>query len=170
MIIKLFCLSISKPGGVMNILKITILTWGLILANTAGAANKASDSSDTKKATTRDAASGLPTGKRQHKPVSKRVVSPRDAASGLPTGKRQHKAVSNNLDNDCDGKTSAVCKKKLKKLGMKKKGYDHYSSNSAMKSNKLKQNGEDLVVRKKPGRAADADDKGKKKKPLKHEK
>jgi len=56
----------------------------------------------------RDAASGLPTGKRQHKPVN--VTKPVDkssprlskspngfstrAASGLPTGKRQHKPIS----------------------------------------------------------------------------
>ncbi len=49
----------------------------------------------------RDAASGLPTGKRMHKPLSvhisstdnsvTEVKSPRDAASGLATGKRQHK-------------------------------------------------------------------------------
>lgn len=51
----------------------------------------------------RDAASGLPTGKRMHKPMSflvsssdnsvTEVKSPRDAASGLATGKRQHKPV-----------------------------------------------------------------------------
>lgn len=55
----------------------------------------------------RDAASGLPTGKRQHKPVS--ITKPVDKASpllatspngvptrasGLPTGKRQHKPVT----------------------------------------------------------------------------
>jgi hypothetical protein len=49
----------------------------------------------------RDAASGLPTGKRMHKPISvhvsssdnsiTEVKSPRDAASGLATGKRMHK-------------------------------------------------------------------------------
>ncbi len=39
----------------------------------------------------RDAASGLPTGKRQHKPLA--LSPPRDAASGLPTGKRQHKPL-----------------------------------------------------------------------------
>jgi hypothetical protein len=76
----------------------------------------------------RDAASGLPTGKRQHKPfvtsfnvsssdnsVSE-VKSPRDAASGLPTGKRQHKPMvitkeldksspmlSNTVSNSVDG-------------------------------------------------------------------
>jgi hypothetical protein len=56
----------------------------------------------------RDAASGLPTGKRQHKPylilkeynISSsdnnitEVISPRDEASGLPTGKRQHKPMT----------------------------------------------------------------------------
>jgi len=36
----------------------------------------------------RDAATGLPTGKRRHTPPA--VVAPRDAASGLPTGKRKH--------------------------------------------------------------------------------
>jgi hypothetical protein len=48
----------------------------------------------------RDAASGLPTGKRQHgwspttgQATEHEVVSPRDAASGLPTGKRQHGAM-----------------------------------------------------------------------------
>ena len=51
----------------------------------------------------RDAASGLATGKRQHKPVSfvvsptdnsvSEVINPRDAARGLPTGKRQHKPI-----------------------------------------------------------------------------
>jgi hypothetical protein len=47
----------------------------------------------------RDPASGLPTGKRMHKPftttsaVSAKAAAtaaPRDAASGLATGKRQH--------------------------------------------------------------------------------
>ena len=43
----------------------------------------------------RDAATGLPTGKRRHDPVNVAPVeSPRDAASGLPTGKRQHKPVT----------------------------------------------------------------------------
>lgn len=51
----------------------------------------------------RDATSGLPTGKRMHKPISvhvsasdnavSEVKSPRDAASGLATGKRQHKPI-----------------------------------------------------------------------------
>lgn len=51
----------------------------------------------------RDAASGLPTGKRMHKPFSfvvsssdnsvSEVKSPRDAASGLATGRRMHKPV-----------------------------------------------------------------------------
>lgn len=69
----------------------------------------------------RDAASGLPTGRRQHKPVTlseppsgrptgqrqkiaaprdpasgqptKGLTAPRDAASGLPAGKRQHKPI-----------------------------------------------------------------------------
>ncbi len=156
----------------MNILKVTLLAWGLILASSAGAASKSTESSETKKAQTRDAASGLPTGKRQHKPVNRGVVSPRDAASGLPTGKRQHKPLSNNLDNDCNGKTTAVCKKKLKKSKMSKKGYDHYSSSSAMKSKKAVKSGDDRILRKRPGRASDGDEKGKgkKKKPLKHEK
>ncbi len=51
--------------------------------------------------TTKDAASGLPTGKRQHKPVSvtKPVdkatpVAPRDHASGMASGKRGHKPVT----------------------------------------------------------------------------
>lgn len=52
----------------------------------------------------RDAASGLATGRRMHKPLSihvssadnavTEVKSPRDAASGLPTGKRQHKPIT----------------------------------------------------------------------------
>ena len=52
----------------------------------------------------RDAASGLATGKRMHKPLYLNVSasdnsvteikSPRDAASGLPTGKRQHKPLT----------------------------------------------------------------------------
>ena len=52
----------------------------------------------------RDAASGLATGKRMHKPFSvfvsasdnavSEVKSPRDAASGLPTGKRMHKPMT----------------------------------------------------------------------------
>ena len=66
--------------------------------------------------------SGLPTGKRMHKPIvfslssqegsdqvfkkktSGEIVSPRDAASGLPTGKRMHKPATNNdgVDQDCD--------------------------------------------------------------------
>lgn len=66
--------------------------------------------------------SGLPTGKRMHKPflfslssqngsdqiLKKKkggeIISPRDAASGLPTGKRMHKPVTNNggIDQDCD--------------------------------------------------------------------
>lgn len=51
----------------------------------------------------RDAASGLPTGRRLHKPFSfvvsasdnsvSEVKSPRDAASGLATGKRMHKPM-----------------------------------------------------------------------------
>ncbi len=53
----------------------------------------------------RDSSSGLPTGKRQHKPFTAtfevsssdnsvtQIVSPRDAASGLPTGKRMHKPL-----------------------------------------------------------------------------
>jgi len=64
----------------------------------------------------RDAASGLPTGKRQHKPVATvtdvdgdqaadaAVRSPRDAASGQASGKRTHApAASSNPDEDCDG-------------------------------------------------------------------
>lgn len=66
--------------------------------------------------------SGLPTGKRMHKPfvfslssqkggdqvlekkTAAKIVSPRDAASGLPTGKRQHSVVADNdgIDQDCD--------------------------------------------------------------------
>lgn len=72
--------------------------------------------------------SGLPTGKRQHKPITFRMSSQegsesifrpssgtwatsnksssRDAASGLPTGKRQHKPLTattdDGADNDCD--------------------------------------------------------------------
>lgn len=48
----------------------------------------------------RDAASGLPTGKRTHRLMADAAPSPvdgrttRDAASGLPTGKRMHKPVS----------------------------------------------------------------------------
>jgi hypothetical protein len=38
------------------------------------------------KAATKDAASGMATGKRQH--------APRDAASGMPSGKRQHKPIT----------------------------------------------------------------------------
>ena len=80
------------------------------------------------KSSPRDAASGLPTGKRQHKPVS--VTAPidkstpilmktRDAASGLPTGKREHSKLDpdsdddsvtdeacDTVDNDCDTDTS----------------------------------------------------------------
>jgi hypothetical protein len=51
----------------------------------------------------RDAASGLPTGKRMHKPMSflvsssdnsvTEVKSPRDVATGQSTGKRQHKPI-----------------------------------------------------------------------------
>ncbi len=65
---------------------------------------------------TRDAASGLPTGKRQHKPVAMvtdedgdtgsdaSVKSPRDSASGQASGKRTHApAVSTGEDEDCDG-------------------------------------------------------------------
>lgn len=58
----------------------------------------------------RDVASGLPTGKRMHKPFSfvvsssdnsvTEVTSPRDAASGLATGKRMHKpfVITKELD------------------------------------------------------------------------
>ncbi|PKL80594.1 MAG: hypothetical protein CVV25_03570 [Ignavibacteriae bacterium HGW-Ignavibacteriae-4] len=72
--------------------------------------------------------SGLPTGKRMHKPITFRMssqngsagifrpssgtwatsnkTSPRDAASGLATGKRQHKPMNASTDegedNDCD--------------------------------------------------------------------
>lgn len=70
--------------------------------------------------------SGLPTGKRQHKPVTFRMSSQkgsekifrpttgtwvaaklkteRDAASGLATGRRQHSKVADNdgVDQDCD--------------------------------------------------------------------
>lgn len=64
----------------------------------------------------RDAASGRPTGKRQHKPVAAvtdsdgdqaadaTVRSPRDAASGQASGKRTHAPVaSSDTDDDCDG-------------------------------------------------------------------
>lgn len=64
----------------------------------------------------RDAASGQPTGKRQHKPVATvtdsggdqaadaTVKSPRDAASGQASGKRTHAPVaSSDTDEDCDG-------------------------------------------------------------------
>lgn len=60
----------------------------------------------------RDAASGMPTGKRMHKPYTitkeldftqddaNEIVSPRDAAAGLPTGKRMHKpyTITKELD------------------------------------------------------------------------
>ncbi|MEO5942125.1 MAG: hypothetical protein ABIP30_06075 [Ferruginibacter sp.] len=57
----------------------------------------------------RDPASGLPTGKRMHKPFvitkeldfnENEIVSPRDPASGLPTGKRMHKpfVITKELD------------------------------------------------------------------------
>ena len=42
----------------------------------------------------RDAASGLPTGKR----MAAAVTSPRDPASGLPTGKRMHKPYTVTAD------------------------------------------------------------------------
>ena len=58
----------------------------------------------------RDAASGLPTGKRMHQPLSvfvsasdntvSEVKSPRDAASGLPTGKRMHKPMTLSKEMD----------------------------------------------------------------------
>jgi hypothetical protein len=56
--------------------------------------------------TPRDAASGLPTGKRQH----------RDAASGLPTGKRQHRATADfdGDDNDDAVDTKAPVEKERK--------------------------------------------------------
>jgi hypothetical protein len=85
----------------------------------------------------RDAASGLPTGKRQHKPltitkeidksspaatadadgdgagdaaaVNHEVTSPRDAASGLATGRRQHTPVRVSTgDVDGDGMSGAA--------------------------------------------------------------
>lgn len=40
----------------------------------------------SKKAADVKGGDGLPTGKRQHKPLS--VVNPRDLRSGMPTGKR----------------------------------------------------------------------------------
>ncbi len=167
---KIIWWSKSQSGGIMNILKLVVIAWGITFAFSAGAASKATESSKPE-IKTRDAASGLPTGKRQHKPVSSSLGKPRDAASGMPTGKRQHKPLSSGVDNDCDGLTAAACKKK--KLTQSKKGYDHYSNSSAMRANKsTKQKGDDLILRKRPGRAADNDDKGKKgkKKPLKHEK
>jgi hypothetical protein len=131
----------------MNILRIATLTLGLALTFSASAENQSAKTETKKtKATTRDAASGLPTGKRQHKPLS----------SGH--------------DNDCDGLSAKACAKK--KAQSKKKGYDYYKSKSDLKVKSTKQNGEDLILRKRPGRAADKDDKGKKdkKNPLKHEK
>ncbi len=152
----------------MNTLKLVVIAWGITFAFSSSAANKAAESSKPE-IKTRDAASGLPTGKRQHKPASYSLGKPKDAASGMPAGKRQHKTLSSGVDNDCDGLTAAACKKKTQS----KKGYDYYSNSSAMRANKsTKQKGDDLILRKRPGRAADNDDKGKKgkKKPLKHEK
>ncbi|MER3330007.1 MAG: hypothetical protein RIF34_10550, partial [Candidatus Kapaibacterium sp.] len=68
---------------------------------------------------------GLPTGKRQHKPVSFKLsdqqggdnlIIKRDAASGLPTGKRQHKPVT--------------VTKELDKSSTKSTATDHNSSRS----------------------------------------
>lgn len=57
----------------------------------------------------RDAASGLATGRRMHKPITfsvnssdntvSEIVSPRDAASGLPTGKRKSRQSNWRIDN-----------------------------------------------------------------------
>jgi len=77
----------------MNILKLVVIAWGITFAFSAGAASKAAESSKPE-IKTRDAASGLPTGKRQHKLVSSSLGKPKDAASGMPTGKRQHKPLS----------------------------------------------------------------------------
>jgi hypothetical protein len=81
------------------------------------AEEKNTESSKTKKTISvnqpRDAASGLPTGKREHKPVN--ITKPMDKASpllvkkpagfptksqGLPTGKRQHKPFSTSKELD----------------------------------------------------------------------
>jgi len=70
----------------------------------------------------RDAASGLPTGKRMQKPLSvfvsasdnsvSEVKSPRDAASGLPTGKRMHKpfVITKELDKSSPQLSETVSK------------------------------------------------------------
>lgn len=67
----------------------------------------------------RDAASGLATGRRMHKPLSlfvssndnsvAEVKSPRDAASGLPTGKRMHKpfVITKELDKSSSSSSSS---------------------------------------------------------------
>ena len=67
----------------------------------------------------RDAASGLATGKRMHKPLSLfvssndnsviEVKSPRDVASGLPTGKRMHKpfVITKELDKSSSSAPSS---------------------------------------------------------------
>lgn len=124
-------------------LALTLLSLGLATGNaqaagSAEAANTEASSSGIK--SPRDAASGLPTGKRQHMPVSTGDVDGdgrsdakaqdynssrsnktasarpmddgdatggpghRDAASGLPTGKRQHKPMAApDMDSDDDG-------------------------------------------------------------------
>ncbi|MFT3839996.1 MAG: hypothetical protein QM723_23615 [Myxococcaceae bacterium] len=53
----------------------------------------------------RDAASGLPTGKRMHKPISATVETasakaPRDSVSGNATGRRAYKAVESSAAKD----------------------------------------------------------------------
>ncbi|WP_310377661.1 type VI secretion system tube protein Hcp [Flavobacterium sp.] len=100
----------------------------------------------------RDAASGLPTGRRMHKPYSfvvsatdnsvTAVKSPRDAASGLATGRRMHKPVqpiSTELDKASpklieklvQGKTSSSSEIAIDEPGV------HKESGSGMGSGKV---------------------------------
>ena len=69
----------------------------IIIESMSSPSSRADAGAATEVVAPRDAASGLPTGKRQHKPMpvasAHEVVAPRDAASGLPTGKRQHKPM-----------------------------------------------------------------------------
>ncbi len=133
----------------------------------------------------RDAASGLPTGKRQHKPMA---VD--DDCNGTDdnckatdyNSSRSNKSLSSKLNNgDSDSLNDMSIKKKSGKavvkggngLGNKPKGKaTDYNSSRSNKADSVRQNGDDVHIRKKPGRAAEKIDKEKdeRKKPLKHEK
>ncbi len=80
----------------MKILKVTCLIIGVALSINANAGDKKVSSEQPQAKT-------------------------RDAASGLPTGKRQHKPVSSSVNSDCNGLSEKACKAKMKKSKRAKK-------------------------------------------------